>query len=359
MPRQVAAISLVAGLAVVAFGVALLFIQPPDATVEDRSQSPLATLEPVGTSAPLDSTSDVTGTIVSPSKKAMGGVAVELVPLFEGRGAKVRKTTSSDDGAFAFTNVKLDLGSPYVVEAVYDGARFPSTQLRAPRGSDPSVEIAVAKTTRKVADLSVSLESLTVVGDDEGLQAVHALTLRNVGDRAYVGKVAFPLLRGAASIQEGTGLDRRLLDLSHGLMTSSKPVLPGRTDVSYTYVTQMSKSGIPFTRQLNLDTERYELLVTGDLAVDEAKGIRADGDVTLGAPGAERSYERWDATGLKTGDNLGARFVVDTGPDLLRVGAPIAAGVVALLLLAFGLLRRRRKPPVADEAITAPSPTSA
>lgn len=360
MPRRVAVVSVLAGAAVVAFGVALLFLDAPPAP--DIVQAPMATLTPIDNDTPIDARSDITGQVRSAGRskqkeKGLEGVAVELTPLFERKGAEARKTQTDVKGGFEFEDVRIDLGSPYLLEAIYDGTRFPAPVIRTPRGSDPDIDIRVARTTKSDDDLSVEVESLTVVGDRTGLQAVHALTLRNRGKRAFVGRLELPLLRGAANIQESAGLDRRLLELEHGAMVSTKPVLPGTHRLTYTYVTQMSGDGIAFTREPQLPTERYELLVSGELAAVGHDGLRSAGDLTIEA-GAEgdRTYRRSVATDIAPGDELGGRISADPSADLFRVGAPIAAALVALALFVFGLSRRQRSlPPEPGAVVEQPS----
>jgi hypothetical protein len=362
MPRQVAVISLIAGIAVATFGVALLFV--PSEPAEPLTQAPIATLEPVDqpddapVNAPEDMGSDITGRVLSVDEEGVADVEVELIAIADG--PKTRETTTDARGRYAFRDVEIDLGSPHVVEAIYDGARFGSSVLRAPRGSDPNVDITVAETTRSDDDLVVEVESLALVGDRSGLQAVHALTLRNRGDRAFVGKLELPLLRGAANIQEGAGIDRRTLVLGHGGMTSTKPILPGATEITYTYVTPMAADGVAFVHEPQLRTDRYVLLVAGDLDAVDLRGLVRASDVSLDARrGLERTYERSVANDLEARSPIGARIVVDEGPDLLRVGAPVAAAAIALLLVAFGLWRRRRQPPPPSEAVVEPTPASA
>ena len=365
MPSQVAVVSIVAGFAVSAFGVALLFVETEPA--QPPTQGPIATLEPVdepdgSADGPVDARSDVTGRVLDVAKKGVAGVEVELITIEDGRDVRSGMTTTDARGRFAFRDAKIDLGSPHVVEAVYDAARFASEVIRAPRGSDPRVDITVATTTRSADDLVVEVESLALVGDRSGLQAVHALTLRNRGKRAFVGKLELPLLPRAANIQEGAGVDRRTLVLGHGSMTSTKPILPGSSEITYTYVTPMATDGVAFVREPQLRTERYVLLVAGDLEATELRGLEHASDVSLPRSGAlrglERTYERSVANDLDPRSSIGARIVIVEGSDLVRIGVPVAAAVVALLLVAFGLWRRRQPPPP-SEAVVTPTPASA
>jgi hypothetical protein len=112
--------------------------------------------------------------------------------------------------------------------------------------------------------------------------------------------------------------------------------------VSYTYVTQMSAGGIAFSRAVTLPTSRYELLVAGDLDIEPSDGLRRSGEVKLGPRDAQRTYRRYIATNLERGDNVTGRIVVAEGPELFRIVAPIATIVIAIALLVFGLVRKRR-----------------
>ena len=163
-------------------------------------------------------------------------------PAVHGGGQSIRCARRTDaEGRFAFDDVAVDPGSPWVAEATFDGARFPSEVLRAPRSKDRSAALVVAPTTKKANDVEIELESLAIVGDRSADKPSTRVTVVNHGERAYVGGLRLPLLPGATAIQEGTGLDRRYLALGDDTMTSSAPILPGRHDLTYTYIVQMSQ----------------------------------------------------------------------------------------------------------------------
>ena len=359
MPRRVASIALAAGIAVVGFGVVLIAIGPPD---DAPAVMPRATLAPAADDGADDSGTGVRGTVATRDGDAADGIKVTLVPLFMESGVDPLRTTTDADGRFAFDDVVVDPGSPWIAEATFDGSRFPSAVLRAPRTKDRPLQIVVAPTTKKAKDVEIEVESVAIVGDKTGGQAVHAFTVVNRGDRAYVGGLRLPLLKGATAIQEGAGLDRRYLDLGTDEMTSRAPVLPGRHDLTYTYIVQMSQRGITVDRRTHLPTGRYEVLVGDGLMLDAPASLRDDGDVTLGPRGDQRTYHRYVARDLDQGDRVGARVVVASGSGALRVGGFVLAALLAIALVIAPVLRRRRtREPAAsdDTSTTEPSSTPA
>jgi hypothetical protein len=322
MPLRVAAIALVSGVAVVGFGIALIAIGPPsdDAT----TAMPRATLAPSLAGDDLITGKGVRGTVVGRDDDPVEGVGVTLVPLFMEDGVDPIRATTDDEGRFAFDDVTVDPGSPWVAEAKFDGARFPSEVMRAPRGKDHPLRLVVAETTKKAKDLDIEVESLAVGGDRSGGQAVHAL------------------LPGATAIQEGTGLDRRYLALGKDAMTSTAPILPGRHDLTYTYIVQMARGGIAVGHRTQLPTERYELLVGDGLSL-RAYSLRDDGEVQLGPRDEQRTYHRYVARNLKDGDRIDARVTTASSSNVLRI-AGLAVAVLLGLAVVFGpLLRRRRR----------------
>jgi hypothetical protein len=196
--------------------------------------------------------------------------------------------------------------------------------------------------TKSAKDIEIEVESVAVVGDRSGGQAVHAVTVVNTAERAYVGGLRLPLLPGATAVQEGVGLDRRYLALGDDAMTSSAPILPGRHDLTYTYTLQMSQRGIAIDHRASVATKRYEVLVGDGLALSTRGSLRDDGEITLGPRGAQRTYHRYVARDLDGGDRLEARVSVASRPGALRIGAFVLAALLAIAAIVAPMLRRRR-----------------
>ncbi|MGH2760004.1 MAG: hypothetical protein ACRDKJ_10645 [Actinomycetota bacterium] len=353
MPRALAVIAILAGGAAVAFGVALPFIQSSE---EGEPPAPRIALEPEASTEGSRVRDEVHAVVGTADGDPMVGVRVSLIPLFSDEGAETRSGRTDEAGRVAFTDLDVTPGTPYVAEARFDGATFPSEVLRFGSTKDDPVRIVVAETTRGADDLTLELESIAIIGDEQGVQAVHAVTVRNRGERAFIGGLRLPLLPGANAIDPRAGLDRRYLELDRGSLISSAPLPPGRRDITYTYVAPMPRSGLRFAHRPSFDTERFEVLVGGEVQTGRAQGLSAAGDVRVGPRGQEREYRRYEARDVDRGDRLLLVISAGGSSPVLRAGGLIVAVLLAFALFAFPLVRRRRRQ---DPSPNAPEPVAA
>lgn len=337
MPRGVAVAAVVLGLAVAGSGALAGRDRTP--APADRAHTPRLELEPAG-DLPDDAPDGVHGVVVRHPGEPASGVKVVLVPLFS-EGERLTARTDAR-GRFAFEGVEVTPGTPYIADAAYDGASFGSGVLRFGRGPNDPVRIVVAPTTAEDDDLLVDVESIALIGDESGMQAVHALTLRNTGDRAYTGGLRLSLLPGANAIDPRTGLDRRRLTLEDAEMRSSAPVPPGRTEITYTYLLPARRDGAEITHRPRYPTRRFELLLGGELDATALEGLEAAGSVELGPRDAQRDYRRFAATDPRTGRPLTARVVTGAGGFPWTTAGVAAAAVAAAALVLLPILRRRR-----------------
>jgi hypothetical protein len=299
---------------------------------------------------------EVHGLVRRAGGEPAAGVRVTLTPLFSDEGAESRSGRTDDTGRFVFSDLDVTPGTPYVAEARFDGSTFPSEVLRFGRGEGDPVRIVVAPTTRSSDDLVLELESIAIVGDEKGMQAVHAVTVRNRGERAYIGGLRLSLLPGANAIDPRAGLDRRYLELDDGALVSGAPLVPGRHDVTYTYIAALPRSGLRFAHRPTYETARFEVLVGGELDAADVEGLATAGEVRVGPRTQERSYRRFETRDVKPGERLALVLAAGRPSPLLRVGVIAFAVVAALAVFAFPLLRRRRREepsPAAPEPVVA------
>ncbi len=305
---------------------------------EPETPGPRITLSPDTDRKPV-ARDEIHGVVLGSKGKPAAGVRVDLTPLFEDENAKKHSTETDDKGRFTFADVAVTPGTPFVADARFDDARFPSGVLRAPTEAGEPVRIVVAETTKNARDVAFGVESVALVGDEKGIQAVHAVTVRNKGDRAFVGTLRLPLLDGANAIDPAQGLDRRDLELDDGELLSRTPIAPGRHDITYTYVASTPRDGLDVIHRVLYPTERFELLVGGELEAARFEGVAEAGDVRI----SERDYTRYEAHDLEPRAAIELLVTVKGGSALLRNAGMGAAATAAVAILAFPLVRRSRR----------------
>ena len=335
MPAALAGAISVIGLFVLGFAVFVLLSGTPSNTPE-----PVGTLAPTSAGPAAPELSDVRVDVRTTSGKPVANAPVRLESRFAATEPTKKLTGQTDaSGRFTFHGIDINPGSPWVAVAHFDDRDFPSSVLRSGR----SVTITVAAVTFKADRIRVTAESLALVGDATGMQAVQAVTVADRSHLAFAGGLSFPLLDGATAIDPRTGLDRDLLELDkNNQMVSSAPLLPGSHEFTYTYVA-------PTERTIRIDvfytTNRFDILVGGRLELRPDGKLHANGSIKL----AGRSYRRYTAVHVVAGRQLTARVVVTKPSKAPRVALIVLAGLIALAIVLLPLLRRRRQAPEAAE----------
>jgi hypothetical protein len=346
MPRLVAIASVAGGICVAGFGVGLLFAVRP----QRASHEPAITLEPARPGMAKGAPPRAVSGLVLSGGRPVADARVELTPLFDEPKVAERATRTDERGRFNFDDIDISPGYPYAADVHYDDAVFSSDVLRFGNARSTPVRIAVARTTHSAARLRFDSESIAIVGDEKGVQAVHAITVRNTGTRAYVGRLRLPLLPGATAIDPGAGLDRRNLDLAAGEIVSTAPIVPGRHDLTYTYIASMSRNGIELRHRPAYPTRRFELLLGDGLRAQHVGGLPATGEVRIGPTGQQRTYRRFESRDLGRSDVIRAVIAV-AGPSQLPRALGLAGAIVAALaIVAFPLVRRRSRGTAATPA---------
>jgi hypothetical protein len=335
MPLAVASGALVAGLAVVVLGVTWHpSAAPPDLRVERETAQahPLA----------IQLRASVAGGIRTAAGEPVRGAAVALNRFERTELVEHLESRTSDDGRYVFTDLVLRPATAYRVSTEYEGTAFASDLLiPQPEHTALEADLVVAASTDDPASLSVPVDSTVVLGDERGLQVLQIMTVRNAGDRAYVGGLKLPLLPGATGLNPRKGADRTRLVLSGGGLVSSAPVLPGETEVVYDYVVPSASGRLAIDRATSYPTGRVELLVSPAMSV-RSPDLEGGRPVSLDAPGANaRRYRAWSATKLEPGAAVRATVRLPARSHAVRDSLVVAAVIGSLLAVAFPLLRRR------------------
>jgi hypothetical protein len=93
--------------------------------------------------------------------------------------------------------------------------------------------------------------------------------------------------------------------------------------------------------RVRYNTERFELLVGGELHATDVDGLGPTGKIELGPRGQQREYRRFEAGDLRPGQRLSARVAVGEGSPVIRIAGLIAAATAAAAIIGFPFLRRR------------------
>lgn len=348
MPRRVAAAAVLGGVVVAALG----FVLEPEG---EEPPEPTIALDPIASPDPHTAdvlTTDVNGVVRTADGEGVAATEVMLHRFERTDEVDRLETTTDEHGQFSFGDLEVGPQVAYIVDTTYEETVF-SSGLLLP-GAHGRVELVVAPPTQDESVVRVDVDSTVLVGDEEGIQVVHILALRNTSDEAFVGELRLPLLPGASGLVPRRGLDRTKLSVTGDDLVSFAPLLPGETEVVYEY-------GLPPrdtdpNRRLLYPTERLEVLVAGELQVDAGR-LRQTGDVRLGATGTAREFRRYSASGLESGDEVELAVRVG-GRGLLEIVLIVAGVVIALAIVLVGLVRRRRPSEPATDQAREPAPVA-
>jgi hypothetical protein len=282
----------------------------------------------------------------------------------------VRRAKTDQKGRFEFKNVPTGKRI-YAVDASFDGGFFAGGAIELPAGT---AKRPVVKTTLRVWDTISDPNAILIRRNDiflstgkQAVDVVESVTVVNTSRRAYIGRA--PPKRSAEprptlGLDLPSGADRsavQILDSSidvPGLTPTdfgigiTAAVPPGETLITFAYRLPGSAGVYDFAK-----TALYPILNTSVHAADpltiRSNRLVDNGEVTVGGT----RYRRWSTTeALDPGDQLQVAAVAEA-----RSSPGLGAGIVIAAVLAVGLLlwafiRRRRPGPAVKTAGTHPVP---
>ena len=311
----------------------------------------------LATASPAVAANDgvVTGRIVNQTTgRPAAGATVELSGADEdGSGRISRRVKTDRDGRYRFDNLPSGEDWFYVVDATFQGGRFPGSPFSFPAGEKPSLQtsLKVWNTTTDPRSILVARDAMFVLPSENSVAVVESVTVLNHGNLAYVGRggedgtaettFGFGLPAGASqvAIQDASFDVPELVPTDFGFgITVALP--PGRSNFTYSY--RVPATGLTYV------LSKTALYPTADLEVLAGKPLRLDSD-RMRESGTEmvggKRYSRWVAPGMvDAGDTVLIQAVAEAEMALL----PFAIGAGALLLLisgAYMFMRRRTKGP--------------
>jgi hypothetical protein len=356
MPRTVGALVVAGGLAVATLGVALPRVSEPAA-------APSVTLQPEPSGeaqATPAAVGSITGRVLDARDRPLPGREVVL-RRFRGTEQELTQSIATDaQGGFRFGGLPIGPTIAHTVTTDFSGTTFRSDLIvLEPHARETRADLRVAPPTTDPSVIRVVVDSTTLVGDERAGQVLQILRVRNGSRKAYTPGLRLPLLEGASGFEARTGVDRTRLRLDDdGRLVSIAPVLPGLTEVVYTYVVPVPRSGLAVRRTFDVPTRRFELLIGGALRATRTPDLRPQGEVRVPRADQAGTLMRYAASDLRAGASREATVVADAGGDTVRT-AVIAGGVIAAVLVVVVPLLRRRRRSSPSPAASDPSPVDA
>jgi hypothetical protein len=306
---------------------------------------------------------DITGQVVNGTAGGATphGLDITLHVIGPGGGLWTASTVTDGDGRFRFDDVEVDEASTYAVTTSYQDILY-SAQID-PSASVGPVEMLVYETTNDISSLRVSADALMIrnSGQDERmLTALEAVALVNDGDRTIVPDLArpqamnfmrFSLAEGATGLEVSSNLpDGDIISVGTGFALTS-PVTPGAHQVNYRYLIPYEGSAAEFSHSFPMGADTFRLLIEDGLGnfqgtdtLAPLEPVDAEGTV----------YSVWQAEDMDSGHRLTLEIaglpqppaiqrLGDTLTDgpYLKVGLPVAVGIVLAALLLYALAIRR------------------
>jgi len=302
----------------------------------------------------------VTGTVTNATRKAAAGATVTLSGADQDGSGRIRRNAKvGRDGTYRFENLPSGRDWLYVVDATFDGGRFPGSAFSFPRAEKPSLQtsLTVWNTTTDPRSILVARDAMFVVASENTVSVVESVTVLNHSNLAYIGRGGSD---GSAETTFGFGLPAGASQVAIRDASLDVPELVS-TDFGFgiTVALPPRESQFTFSYQVPADGSTYvlsktALYPTADLLVFAGSPLRLDSD-RMRESGTERVggklYSRWVAPGMvDAGDTVLIQAVAEADMSWL----PFAAGAGGLLLAISGgyLFMRRR-----DKG-EAPAPTS-
>lgn len=179
--------------------------------------------------------------------EAAAGVEVALYALSADGTPSARRTTSGEDGSFAFEGIANDPGVVYLIGARFDGLPFPGERVAFAEGeTERAVEIEISDPTDDATGIEVLQSWVRLSWSCTGLEVSEVHRVRNGGERVFhvapedrgrrAPALDVALLPGARGFTMPLGL------VPEGAVRTGErfrfwgPLYPGEQEISFRYV---------------------------------------------------------------------------------------------------------------------------
>jgi hypothetical protein len=270
------------------------------------------------------------------------------------------ETITDAEGRFRFEGIETE-GHVYRLEAEYETVRYESEVVAFAPGDDVlSQSLIVYEPTTSSDLISVERGHLIVVLEPGTIYVQEVQVFSNAGNMAYVGAsgeegsatVSFPLPVGASELELVEGLRECCVVETGDGFASTRPLLPGSTQMVFSYQLRHETTTYDFLRGIAYPVGSLDVLITDVRAEVTSPGLTPTEPLSLQGT----SYLHLTAQNLTPADDVVLRFAnlpteampetpgsPATIPSLLVWSVLGAIALVIFLALAYPFLESSRE----------------
>ena len=299
----------------------------------------------------------------TPGGGSVSGIEVTLRTLAHQAQGSTTTTTTDNDGNFRFDKLVTANNYAYSVGLKYQGVTYGSDLVVFQSGeTSKTSDIAVYETVDKPDTLVIQRAHVIIGISAETLTmpVMEILIVENRGDRVVVpsgagkGTLRVTWPNGAQKPQLAPDIAGGALEIPGGF-TYNMPLLPGTSELLYTYELRFKSSGYDLSRSFDYPVQQLSVLVPD-------KGVKATSDKLAPQPPAKlgdppQSYLHLLGSDIAPGSAVSVRLEglptpspIPALPDILRWALPAIIGLGFVGLIVLALLRRRQTPGEDEEA---------
>jgi hypothetical protein len=199
------------------------------------------------------------------------------------------ETITDSEGQFLFEDIETE-GRAYTLEAQYQGVSYESEVVAFAPGDDVlSQSLIVYEPTTSSELISVERGHLIVVLEPGTIYVQEVQVFSNAGNMAYVGAsgeegsatLSFPLPEGASALQLVEGLRECCVVETDEGFASTRPLLPGSTQLVFSYQLRHDSSTYDFSREIAYPVASLDVLITDVGAEVAAPGLTSTEPLSL------------------------------------------------------------------------------
>jgi hypothetical protein len=207
----------------------------------------------------------VRGYVLHPDTgEQVAGVEVAFYLQQEGQVDELLRKTTDGQGRFEFSGPFLQDGLSFALAAFYEGVPHFTSTLEV--GTQQEVIVEVYDPTDDDRQLRIPTHSLFLNLTGDNLDVAHLVQVENPEDKTYIGSgeeglrqvTRFILPSGVAGLQSHSG---RLIQAGGTLFHDTQPLLPGTTQITFTFSLDAQQLDRGYVHQAGYPTERLDIFL--------------------------------------------------------------------------------------------------